>query len=68
MKSCPTCGHAMAGKDEPTASLEAEMGGEGEGDVGDDEAAAKDEILAELMDQLGGVLEGKLKSKRPPVA
>ncbi len=37
-----------------------------EGDDG--EIAAKDEILAELMEQLGGVLEGKLKSKLPPVA
>lgn len=66
MKSCPTCGHATADEKPDATSLEIEVAGGGdEAEMGDDEVAAKDEILAELMDQLGGVLEGKLKSKRP---
>jgi hypothetical protein len=67
MKTCPTCGHCSDSAEPKSAALEVEVTEESE-DVGDEEVSAKDEILAELMEQLGGVLEGKLKSKQSPVA
>lgn len=66
MKCCPTCGQPTAhDKDPKAAALEIEVAGDSEDEGSDDEASAKDEILAELMEQLGGTLDEKLKAKRP---